>query len=142
MPGQGGNPLTPQHREVTELRRRSALPRIQRMAASVQTIKTFHLAPKYKDWNGRGERVQSTRVAARKRQRCNRAGTTTETAHARPVTALCTRLLHRRERYKRSVKPLASSSTVTCANQMTSSFFWYKDGGHIVRHQCTLKPSN
>ena len=38
------------------------------------------------------------------------------------------------QRYKRSAKPLAHSSTTTCANQTMSSFFWYKDGGHIVRH--------
>ena len=40
---------------------------------------------------------------------------------------------HLGTRYKRSAKPLARSSTMTCANQMMSSLFWYKDGGHIVR---------
>ena len=38
------------------------------------------------------------------------------------------------QRYKRSAKPLARSSTMTCANQMMSSLFWYKDGGHIIHH--------
>ena len=37
------------------------------------------------------------------------------------------------QRYQRSAKQLARSSTTTCANQMMS-LLWYKDGGHIVRH--------